>query len=189
MGGDWSNVKFTLAEQVARLGTLSERAAALLAPGDSPAAFFAKLRAEGAVDDALIFVAQALPRLQAVRWACDCAREGGHARGPADEEALAAAAAWLRDPSEELRRAAQSAAERAEFKSAEAFAALAAFWSGGSIAPAQSPHAVPAPPNLCGKAAYAAAALAATRGEPRSIGERKDRFLDAAQRLAGAPAN
>jgi hypothetical protein len=185
MAKDWTAVKFGLASQVAQLATLSERASALIGPEDRPAAFFARLRAEGLADDALLFAAQALPRLSAVKWACGCVSDPpGPSLSPADAKALRAALDWVEEPCEAYRRAAQSAADAAEYRSPEAFAALAAFWSGGSIAPETSPQPVPAAANLCGKAAYAAAALASARGEAVQAAARKNRYLDMAAALA-----
>jgi hypothetical protein len=190
MDKDWKAVKFGLASQVAQLATLSEKAAAMIGAGDRPSAFFARLRGEGLADDALLFAAQALPRLAAVKWACHCAADGPAARNPADTRALRAALDWAEDPSEAARRAAQAAADAAEYRSPEAFAALAVFWSGGSIAPETSPVPVPAAANLCGKAAYAAAALAAARGDAAKAASRKDSYLDIAAQLAcGEPVD
>ena len=42
---------------------------------------------------------------------------------------------WTADPNEQNRREAQAAAEKLEFGTAASWAAISAFWSGGSMAP------------------------------------------------------
>src|SRR5690606_25846941 len=117
------------------------------------------LAAAGHWLDAIAFLARALPKREAVWWACMCARvtappaeeaaspEGDVAgpaaagRGPA--RALAAAEAWVYKPSEENRRECEAAAHAAQFDSPESWAAIAAFWSGGSVAPPGGPVVPP----------------------------------------------
>ncbi len=157
------------AEAIAGL-ELAPEAMALLAPGATPAIFLKALIGAGLLVDAIRLLAIALPRREAVWWACLAAR-GALATAPAaapatdappaDLAALEAAEAWVYRPTEENRRATFPPAELLNFKTAAAYAAMAAFWSGGSLAPPDAPVVVPPGDGLTGTAAAAAVLLAA----------------------------
>ncbi|HEV7456584.1 MAG TPA: hypothetical protein VGN96_07385 [Roseococcus sp.] len=138
--------------------------------------------------DAARLAAHALPRREAVWWACMCARAiPDPARKPVDEAALLAAEAWVRRPEEATRRAAMAAAEAAAFRSAEAWAAVGAFWSGGSMAPEGQP-VVPPAEHLTGVAVAGAVVLAAVRVRPERGPARLLRFVAAARDIAAGGA-
>ena len=100
-----------------------------------------------------------------------------------DLAALQAADAWVRRPSEENRRAAHDAAEASGKRSPEAWAAMGAFWSGGSIGPPHVPE-IPMPPHLCGVAVASSVMLAAVRNDPNKAAERYPRFMASARDIA-----
>jgi hypothetical protein len=127
---------------------------------------------------------QALPPREAVWWACVSARAAPDpAATPEDLAALQAADAWVRRPSDENRRAAMAAAEAAGTRSPEAWAAVAAFWSGGSLGPPNVPEMPPAP-HMCGVAVASSVILAAVRNDPSKAGERYARFIASARDIA-----
>jgi hypothetical protein len=162
---EWGRVKWSEAGQVSAVLGWSEAAAP--APlRDPPQAFYAALRAAGRDADAANFLAQALPRLEAVAWAARSVRDlrDGAASADAETAALNAALLWVQDPSEQRRRAAHAASESADPASPEALAALAAFYSGGSVAPADCPP-LPAPPDAAGRFAAGAVLVAAARAD------------------------
>jgi len=106
----------------------------------SPQKYFEKLRAEGRLKDAVFFLAQALPRYDTVAWAARAVRDLRveiKAGGP-DADALKATLLWVQDPSDARRRAAFEAAGKAKSVSAEKMVALAAYFSGGSLTPAET---------------------------------------------------
>ena len=71
--------------------------------------------------------------------------------------------------------------------SPEAWAAIAAFWSGDSMSPEGQP-AVPPAPHLAGTAAAGAVALASVRGEVTRRDARLHRFLESGRDIAtGGP--
>lgn len=163
MSGVWTRVKWTEAGQVTAV--LGWKAGA----GDpsvsqTPHAYFDALCAAGRTTEAVEFLAQALPRWEAVAWAARAVREMGGMDEEADARALKAALLWVQDPTEERRRAAQDAAEGAEPDSASRLAALAAFYSGGSIAPPDA-EVLPAPRDAAGRFAAGAILTAAARSE------------------------
>src|SRR5262249_36834639 len=79
---------------------LEPEAVALLAAGHTPAAFVAVLAEGGHHADAARFAAFALPRREAVAWACRCARAAlGADAPPTAWDALHAAERWVAAPS------------------------------------------------------------------------------------------
>jgi hypothetical protein len=157
----WSRVRWTEASQLAAI---------LGWPADAegpdqalePQAFFQALREGGRAVQAAQFLGVALPRWEAVAWAARSVRDltSDDARGPAEAEALKRALLWVQDPSDARRRAAFEAAEGADSASPERLAALAAFFSGGSMTP-DNCEAVQTPPEIAGKLAAGAVLAAA----------------------------
>ncbi len=90
--------------------------------------------------------------------------------------ALSATEAWIAQPTEENRRAAHEAAKAAGLGTPAGCAALAAFFSGGSLAP---PHAPPVAPgeHLTAKAVAGAVIFAAVATEPEKAPEKFQHFL------------
>ncbi|HEX5127436.1 MAG TPA: hypothetical protein VFW00_11900 [Rhodocyclaceae bacterium] len=139
---------------------LSDEASTQLQATDKVAVLLDKLAAAGHWPDALNLVAYALPKRAAVSWAAQCANTLGDGNGPNQKAALVAAQAWIRAPDDDaVRRVCFTASETAGLDSAAGCAALAAFWSGGSMAPEDAP-VVPPAAHLCQHAAACAAMLA-----------------------------
>jgi hypothetical protein len=148
----------------------------------------ARLEAAGLLSAAGKLASHALPKREAVWWACMCAAHTAPPDLPeADRMAREAAEAWVRRQTDEVRRQAMVQAQRTEFRSPEAWAAVGAFWSGDSMAPVgQAP--VPPAPHLPGTAVAGAVALAAVRGDPMRQAARLVRFLQSARDIAaGGP--
>src|SRR5262249_60276058 len=95
----------------------------------------------------------------------------GHTSRRSATDAVAAAEAWVYKPTEENRRAAMSKAQATQFDTPCAWAAVAAFWSGGSMAPPDVP-VVPPPPFLIGRAVSGAVMRAAVTGPAGKIDPR-----------------
>ncbi|HYF90341.1 DUF6931 family protein [Azospirillum sp.] len=156
------------AEAVAGLD-LSPEAKALYAPNAPTAVFLKALIDAELYADAIRLLGMALPRREAVWWGCLSARGALHAEpAPADVAALEAAEGWVYRPTEENRRACFAPAEAMNFETACAYAAMAAFWSGGSLAPPDAAVVVPPGDGLTGTAA-AAAVLIAAAAVPKEI--------------------
>jgi hypothetical protein len=171
----WVSAK--TAAEVCRHFTLGEEAWKLLRPELSPRQYLDLLTGRQQVTDAVRFLAHALPKREAVWWACLCARQVSGGGPPAKEAAaLQAAEKWAADPSEDNRRAALPAAEAAELATPAGCAAMAAFWSGGSLAPPSAP-AVPPGEHLTAHGVAGAVLLAAVRREPEKAAEKYRKFL------------
>lgn len=100
----------------------------------SPAEFIKRLQEDGFYSDAVVFLSHALPRREAVWWACLCARKATKILADKNDQlALKAAEEWVIKPTEENRRNAEKLAEMTNYKTPSGWAATAAFWSGSSI--------------------------------------------------------
>jgi hypothetical protein len=176
MGGTPSaiNSKTVALATVAELG---EEAMALLRPDLHPLDFVALLMEKALFPDAVRFIAHALPKREAVWWGWVCARRAaGENPPPKIKAALDATEKWIAQPSEDNRRLAMAAAEKAELGTAAGCAGLSAFFSGGSLAP---PDAPPVPPGefLAAKAVSGAVIFAAVAKEPERAPERFKSFV------------
>ena len=157
---------------------------ALLAGKADAAAALEALVAAERLPDAMRLIAHALPKREVVWWACMCARAvPDPALLPTDAEALTAAETWVRKPDEASRRAAMVAAQASGFRSPEAWAAVGAFWSGGSMAPEGQP-VVPPADHLTGVAVAGGIIMAALRHKPELAPARFGRFLESARDIA-----
>ncbi len=169
---------------IRRRAELSAEAEPLLESCDTVVEAIQTLMRAGLLIEASRVMAHAMPRREAVWWACMCAR---HTRPPnlpePDAAALDAAELWVRKPSDENRRTAFALAQEAGFGSPEAWSCVAAFWSGDSMSPVGQP-AVPPAPNLTGAAVAGSVALAAVRHRPERQTARIRAFLESARDIA-----
>jgi hypothetical protein len=165
------------AADIAARAELGDEALKLLAPRAFAAEFFGLLLKDRHYPDAVKFLSAALTARGAVWWGCQCAWEAA-ARAPtaAEAAALKAALTWLADPSEENRQAARQAGDAAGAATPAGGVALAAAFSGGSLAP-PGVKAVPPPPTLSARTLARAVILAASKGKPAETPYRFRQFL------------
>ena len=164
--------------EVAKAAELEGDALAVLHPEHGGREFATALVNAELFQDAVRFVAHALPKREAVWWALLCAREAAGDAPPAEVKAsLDATDVWVRHPGDEQRRAAMVAAQKATFKTAAGCAGLAAFLSGGSLSVPGQPE-VPPGPFLTAKAVFGAVALASIGTDPKTAPERFRRYVE-----------
>jgi hypothetical protein len=162
---------------ISTVAELGEEAMALLRPDLHPLDFVALLMEQALFGDAVRFIAHALPKREAVWWGWVCARRAaGENPQPKIKAALDATERWIAQPNDDNRRLAMAAAQKAELGTAAGCAGLAAFFSGGSLAP---PDAPPVPPGefLTAKAVSGAVIFAAVSREPEKAPERFRSFV------------
>jgi hypothetical protein len=159
---------------VARAAQLSDAAQAMAAKPGSVSQLATALAEKNLLPDACRLLAFALPKREAVWWACCCIRDAKAIGNAA--LALEAAEKWVANPQEDQRRAAYAAAEKVGAETPAGCAAFAAFFSGGSLAPPNVAE-VPPPDHLTPGAAAGAVMLAAVAGEPAKAEERYKKFL------------
>ena len=152
----------------------------------SPERFVEKLVRAKLYTDATRFLAYGLPKKEAVWWACLCVRNVLACRD--DEiaaEAMQAAEAWVKDPSEQNREIALTTGSRHNFEmpgAPAAWTAMAAGWSGGTTASTNKDVSV-APEHLTAHAASGAIILAATI-ESEKAKEMYRKFLETGVQIA-----
>jgi hypothetical protein len=164
---------------------LDEHELACLRDAATPQSAVERLEAAGHLQAAARLVAQALPKREAVWWACMCCRAvPGLQPQPAQLAWLDAAELWVRRPAEETRRGCVDFTAMPDLRVPEGWAAMGAFWSGGSVAP-ETAADIPAGPGLTAAAVEAAVLLAAMRDDaPAQQPARLRRFLNAARDIA-----
>ncbi len=171
-GSGFVKVAIPLAIEVCKRLTLDAPAQALLIDKQSCRQFFDLLVGKELFHDATRFLAQALPKREAVWWSALCVRAYLEKKlSAADRTALEASERWVAEPSPENCRATEKAAAATKHETAAGWAAAAAFWSGDSIAPPDLP-AVPPKETLTGQGVYVAINLTAAVDDPRSAPER-----------------
>jgi hypothetical protein len=131
--------------------------------------------------EALVYLAYLLPRREAVWWGCQCVRAIAGSR--ADDAALRAAEAWVRNPDETTRRAALNLGWTRNARLATTWLALAAGQSGGSIAAEDAPY-VAAPPQATALDVKAAVILAIAQSPPANQAAWLTACVEAAIRFA-----
>ncbi len=163
---------------------LPAEATALLRPEHDERAFVRALLDAEQQPAAVRYMSFALPTREAIWWAWSCARRTLAPDAPAPViDALAATERWIAQPSEDNRRPLLALADAAGAGTPAGAAALAVFFSGGSITP---PNVQPVPPPV-GAAAQAIAGsvtLAAVSPPPDKAPERFRQFVEQAMEVA-----
>jgi hypothetical protein len=174
-------------QDVQARAALTGESARLIGAATDAASAIRDLEDAGFVTEAARVMAHALPKRECVWWACMCARHTMPPDAEADLAAVSSAEAWVRSQSDETRREAFDLAQRGNFATAEAWAAVAAFWSGDSMSPLGQPK-TPPPPHLTATAAIGSVTLAAVRTDPARRDERVRRFLASGREIAAGGA-
>jgi hypothetical protein len=191
----WKKVKAT---RTADLGLPPETAEDMLGEAfDSlaevpPEALITRLaQTEDQSVTAVRLLAFALPKREAVWWAClasraDIAADPKPTR-PADTACLEAAEAWVYKPVEERRLACYRTALATKTDRPASMAALAAAFSSGSLVPPDSPpevQAVPPDDSLTAQIVGNAVVMAAVRTDPARASQHLARLLDQGRDIA-----
>ena len=161
---------------------LSDEAKSLLSDYLTPLEFMLLLVEKEKFGDAIRVLAHLLPKRVAVWWACRCARQAaGHELPPRLESAIKAAETWAGELNEETRYTAFAQANDAGLGTAAGCAAMAAFASAGSLAPAGEP-VVPPPERLAAQL-VAGSVLIAAGQKPLDMVNQIRTFLEEGRRL------
>lgn len=162
---DWAMVQWSRARQITQAMGIKEKDARTPASSVSPADHFSNLLAINELQDATGFLACALPRYEAIVWGARALA----ALIPASERDLDEARAfdlahqWIDDPSEALRRKAETMSLTLE-DGPEKFLLMAIFFSGGSVSLEDLPPVHP--PEECTAKLVAGAILLAAFATP-----------------------
>ncbi len=166
-----------IVSQVAEAAELEPEAQALLSPEMGPRDYVLAMAGADLHVDALKFLAHLLPRREAVWLGWLSARKELEKKlSPEEEAALAATERWIREPTDGNRRSALEAATAATLESPAGCAALGAYLSGGSMAPAEL-EAVPPPRYATARAVFGCLILTAVQMEPEKAPEKYQKYL------------
>ncbi|MGE5346619.1 MAG: DUF6931 family protein [Acidithiobacillales bacterium] len=179
--GELPRIGARMAFEVCERFDIGDDARKLLKPEASPLQYLELLKGKKLLTAAIQFLAHALPKREAVFWACVCARSAGTFP---DSAALRAAETWVADPSEKNRRAGQSAALADGVHTAAGCAAMAAFVSGGSLGPPEAPPAPPAEHLTSSNVAGAVLFAAIAKGGGERMSEHLSQFLESGLEVA-----
>lgn len=156
---------------------LTDEAQAKLRPGVSAEVYFDDLTKSGLHADAIRVLSRLLAPRSGVWWGCLCAWEAMAPRKrELDEAAIAAVVMWLKDPTDENRRAAGAAAKSAGRTTAAGLVGSAAYYSEGSIATPGKTE-VPTKPEFTPKLVASAVLTAARSGGASQTTPRMRQYL------------
>ncbi len=161
---------------------IGDEALGQLADGMTVRTFLDALSRNGHPMDAMKILAHALPKRAAVWWACLVAAEATKP-SPEAAEAIESARAWVIDPTDAHRRSAFAAAQKAGLGTPAGCAAAAAYFSEGSLAPADLPVVAP-PEAATAKLVVGALTFCAVIHEPEKAPEKYTAFLQMGEEIA-----
>lgn len=172
------------AAEVCDRAQISDEARTFLRVEMTPRAYLDALVEGRQYPDGIRFLAHALVKRAAVWWAYHCVAGAlGDEPSAAAARALECVKAWVVDPGDDNRRACWPAAEAAEIGTPAGCAAMAAFLSGGSLAPPDLPS-VPPGEDLTARMVTNALILAAVSQQPEKADEKWASFLGAGFEIA-----
>ena len=160
----------TAGELLAQFELSEAEAEPHLVPGGLPQVSIEQLAKHGFYSDAVKLLAHGMPKREAVWWACLAARQAQSPEAEEDDiQALLAAEAWARTPTEPHRQRCRTLSAKTKYQTAASWAATAAFWSTGSLAKAAEPD-IAVPQFLYAHAVAGAVSLAGATIDP-SLGD------------------
>lgn len=138
-------VPFQKAMPVLKHFELSDEVSELVDPNASLEEVIELLQKVDANIDLANFWAHALPMRESIWWACIAVSKRTDVLKPLEKQTLEASLAWVKSPTEPLRRQIEIQIEKLPNESAAKWLGMAVFWSGaGSIAPIENPIVMPA---------------------------------------------
>ncbi len=182
-GAHSASLRCHLAEQLfIDLPELTEDMDSRPEAGEPALDFIARLVVSPTPEEAVTFTAQVFTRRVAIWWGHECLRYLEELLDPLDLEMMALCAAWVATPDESNRRHVAMAAESCATRSPGVWLAMAAGWTGGSLAPPEA--SVVAPPRfLTGRGVNAAVLSALARGKRAHRQETLETFIAMAHDL------
>ena len=111
-------------------------AKALLTPNQTPSEYLQTLQQHQMSEDSIKFLAHGMSERESTWWATQSAQKVANPANAADQAAIKAADAWVKNPSPATQQAAAAAAAKTDYQTPGAWAAQAAAWSQPVPAPA-----------------------------------------------------
>ena len=171
-----ARVKAKSAGELLQHFELSEEGESVAVLEEAPLQVMNKLIEQENFHDAVTMLAHALPKREAVWWACLAAKKTMDTSVELNNAAVAAAEIWVREPTEAHRQTARKLGERAKNKTAAGWVATAASWCTGNMLD-EGDIVVPPPDFLYAHAVAASITLAAVDAGPESMSDSYRYFL------------
>lgn len=150
--------------------------------GETGMDFARRLLTSPAPEEAVTFMAQLFTRRVAVWWGHECLRYLDRFLDPLDMEMMALCAAWVANPDEAHRQHVAASADACATRSPGVWLAMATGWTGGSLAPPESPAVIP-PRFLTGRGVNAGVLSALARAKRAERQETLEAFIAMAHDL------
>lgn len=171
-----SRIKASTANELVQHFDLSDEGDSIAVLDEAPVKVITQLLSKENYHDAVTMLAHALPKREAVWWACLAARKALDPEQAADAACITATELWVRDPSELNRKAAKKLGDSRKKKSAAAWAATAASWCTGNML--DDDATIVAPPDfLYAHAVAAGITLAAVAAGPKLMADSYQLFV------------
>ena len=171
-----SRVKAQSAGDLLQHFELSEEGESVAVIDAAPMKVINNLVAAESYHDAVTMLAHALPKREAVWWACLAAKKTMDTGTELNVAAASAAELWVREPTEPNRQVAKKLGERAKNKTAAGWAATAASWCAGSMVDEGDMMVAP-PDYLYAHAVAASVTLAAVAAGPELMADSYQLFI------------
>jgi len=157
-----------------------EEVSELATPNMSTIDFINKLIFTNLLNEAIRYLAIALPRREAIWWASATNRllQKNDKMAERDKAAWKLVEDWVYNPSEEIRAEALKIAEGLGFETPGSYGAMGVFWSGGSMVPPETGQFVPPPATLTGSAIGASVIMNCALGDPQHLSTRQRSALE-----------
>jgi len=173
----FTKIRQVKAVEISAMFELGDQGRALLSDEIASGDFIYLLLEHEDYDDAVKFLAYALPKREATWWACLCARSCLTEQSKtSDIKAIEFAETWVYRPTAANAKINLKIAEATAYKTAAGWAAMAAFWSGENISPIKGNIVIPAP-ELTAKAVIGAVKLAAVQAGSGHINKNYQLFI------------
>ena len=168
-----AKVPADLADEVCELYEVTGAAQEHLAGQPDPWTYYERLMEHGLHQDAVQFLAFALPLQESAWWALQCVQSVQEI-APAWQPTREALLAWIRDPTDENRAEVRNKSEAGGVSNSVGLIGMAAFMSGNIGHEDFEP--VAAPPGVASGMIYSSLCLAALDGDPTQAATRHETF-------------
>lgn len=138
-----SQLPFEQYNQFLAAARLSAAAKQILAPNTNAATFLQQLNDAKLYLDTLRVMVHCLQPEIAIDWVSQCLQCCTQQHSSADSSIKQLVGQWLQQPSEDIRQKLQLAAEQAQLQSDWSWLAMAIYWNGDSLLPANQPKVAP----------------------------------------------
>ncbi len=181
---NWKKISTERVSDIIDVDVLDSTSLELLEPDMRPEAYIEALSSAEKWTDAVAVMARALPRREAVWWACLCAAlMDGLSENKEEILALKTAEKWVYKPSEENRRNAFVQAQKSDKPSAGTLSCMAVAFGGGKLALSKD-QSIDFDASVFTEIVAAVVMISASENDGLHINQRLKQFLHNAKDIA-----